>query len=320
MPRVFSRSVTSNRTTVPPVAELERICGGEGRGSDEPRNVRFLYARLVRKLSIRLTWVLLKLGIGADGATLLGIGVGLVGAVMLGTADAWLLLAGLVLLQLSFVLDYSDGEVARFRGTSGPAGGYLDWIGHYYLPAVTTGALAWGAVVSGGTPWLLAAAGVMVLGLVRVPYSARDHVLLGLWRDDEPLGHDPAFRRAVLARQGGDPDTIDPAEQRNWREGVGGGGLMWRRYTNLGQLLVFPGFVNVVTFVVVVDVVIADGFPGVDSSIARGILLVGLGVIHLLHQLRAAGQSVRILRTLGSSAAPADQEPAASSSSRTSAS
>lgn len=284
---------------VPPVRELERICGGEGRGQDEPRNVRFLYARLVRKLSIRITWVLLKLGFNADRATLLGIGVGLAGAGLLASRNIWFLLAGLALLQLSFVIDFSDGEIARYERSSGPAGAYLDWIGHYYLPAAITFALAWGAVRSGESEWVLLAAVVVALSLLRIPYSARDHVLLGLYRDDPAIRNDPRFVRAVLARQGGDPDLIDPADEgHDWRQGVEGSGALWRRYTNLGQLLVFPGYVNVVSLAVIADVLLTDAAPAADEGIVRAAALIALGAIHLAHQARATVQSTRILRGL----------------------
>lgn len=284
---------------VPPVRELAAICGGEGRGENEPANFRFLYARLVRRASIRLTWLLLRLNFNANQATVLGILIGVAGALMLASTNLWLLVAGVLLLQLSFVMDYSDGEIARYEGSSGPGGAYLDWIGHYYIPGLIALALAWGAVKSGAGEWLFLPAVAMVFGLLRIPYSARDHVLLGIYRDQSLLRQDPAFVRAVLARQGGDPERIDPqAGDREIREGGSGEGLLWRRYTNLGQLLVFPGFVNIVTAAVVADLVLSNGYPSLDSSAARAILVAGLGLVHLVHQLRAAAQSIRILRSL----------------------
>jgi hypothetical protein len=284
---------------VPPIRELERICGGEGRGAAEGRGFRHAYARVVRKLSIRLTWLLLKLGVGAAAATLGGIAVGAAGAVLLATTNAWLLLAGLVLLQLSFVIDFSDGEIARFEGTTGASGAYLDWIGHYYLPGLIAAALTWGAIRSGATEWLLIPGVILLFGLLKLPYAARDWVLLSVYRDDESARADPEFLRAVYARQGGDPERIELNDRTaDRRRGVGGRGLLWRRYTNLGQILVFPGFVNLVSLAVVIDVVLSNGFPDVHSSTARAVLVAGLGLVHLLHQLRAAAQSARLLRSL----------------------
>src|SRR3954452_2168926 len=132
---------------VPPIRELEAICGGEGRDAAAPRDFRIAYARFVRKISIRITWLLLHTGVSANAVTVGGILAGIAGALLLAWSEAWTLVAGIVLLQLSFVVDYSDGEVARYRahergGATNAGGAYLDWIGHYYVPAVAVGALA----------------------------------------------------------------------------------------------------------------------------------------------------------------------------------
>jgi hypothetical protein len=293
---------------VPPVRELEAICGGEGRDPGDPRDFRSAYARPVRKLSIRFTWLLLHTRLSANQVTVLAIGVGLAGAMLLAWSDFWPLLIGLLLLQLSFVLGFSDGEVARYqastrRTTASAGGAFLDWIGHYYVPATMIAALAYGAFSVNGRDWLLLAALVIVFSLVRIGYSARDHVLLGLYRDDPELRGSPGFLRAVLARQGGDPDLLDlDADYRERRAGSQGRTLLWRRQTNLGQVLVFPGLVNLVTLAVVIDCVasgLGGDYPGADETIARTLLIGGLGVVHVLHQLRAAAQGFQVLRRLG---------------------
>jgi phosphatidylglycerophosphate synthase len=266
-----------------------------------------VYAVLVRRLSIRITWLLLHTRLSANGVTLLGIGAGLAGGLLLAWNELWPLVGGLLLLQLSFVVDYSDGEVARYRaherGTVTDAGGaFVDWIGHYYVPAVAIGALAFGAFVESGHEWLLPAALVAILSVVRVPYSARDHVLLGVFRDRPDLRGSPEFMRAVLARQGGDPERLDlEADYAARRSGATGGGWLWRRWTNLGQVLVFPGFVNLLCVFVAVDLVasgLAGDYPAVTETAAREVLIGLLGVVHLVHQVRAAAQGFQILRRL----------------------
>jgi hypothetical protein len=293
---------------VPPVRELVAICGGEGTDPGERQDFRTGYARLVRRLSIRFTWLLLHTRLSANQVTVLAILCGLVGGALLAWSDFWPLVAGIVLLQLSFVLDFSDGEVARYkaleRASEPNAGGaFLDWIGHYYVPATMTAALAYGASNVSGRDWLLGVALVVVFSLVRIGYSARDHVLLGLFRDRPELRDSPEFLRAVLARQGGDPELVDlEADRRRRREGAGGRGFLWRRYTSLGQMLVFPGFVNLVSLAVLVDLTVSGlegDYPGADAALARTVLLVALGVVHLLHQLRAAAQGFQLLRRLG---------------------
>jgi phosphatidylglycerophosphate synthase len=293
---------------VPPVRELEAICGGEGRDPGAERNFRTAYAKPVRWISIRFTWLLLHTRLTANQVTVLAILIGIAGALLLAWSDFWPLVIGLVLLQLSFVLDYSDGEIARYQamqrgGSTGAGGAYLDWIGHYYVPATMTAALAYGAFTVSDRDWLLLAAMVVVFSLLRIAYSARDHILLGLFRDRPELRSSERFTRAVLARQGGDPELIDvEADYQARRAGAAGRGALWRRQTNLGQLLVFPGYVNLVSVAVVIDLVLSgmDGqYPDVNEAAARTVALAGLGLVHVLHQLRAALQGFHVLRRLG---------------------
>ncbi len=131
---------------VPPIRELEAICGGEGRDPGAARDFRNAYAAVIRKLSIRITWLLLHTRMSANTVT-----DHRNPDRRRGRPDARLepssgcCVGGLVLLQLSFVVDFSDGEIARYRaqvqGTPTNAGGaYLDWLGHYYVPAIAIGA------------------------------------------------------------------------------------------------------------------------------------------------------------------------------------
>lgn len=287
---------------VPPIRELERLCGGEGRGVNEPFNVRYTYARAVRKLSIRTTWLLLHTSVSANQVTVLGIVIGLAGAGLLAWNNLWAQLGGIAALQLSFVIDFSDGEIARFKSSANAGGAYLDWIGHYYVPAAAVAALAYAVLHAFGHTWVLLAALITIFGMVRIACSARDHVLLGIYRDRPELREDPQFVRAVLARQGGDPERIDlDADYAGRRAGGEGAGPLWHRFTNLGQLFVYPGFVNIVTLAIGIDIVTSlamSDYPDLTSSKARQALLGVLALMQLLHQLRAAGQSYAILRGL----------------------
>ena len=90
----------------------------------------------LRSISPYLTWVLLKTSISANGVTGLMILVGWATAASLlipGIGGAAL---ALVMGQLQMLVDCSDGEVARWRGTSSPAGVFLDKVGHYSTEAL----------------------------------------------------------------------------------------------------------------------------------------------------------------------------------------
>lgn len=306
--RVGGVSDGVSRKSLPPLGELIEICGGEGTaGRDEPRDLRRIYARGVRRLSIRITRLLLPTGISANQTTVLGILIGVIGGVLLAVDDYWAQLLAIVLMQLAFVLDFCDGEVARFERnvegkSSGAGGAYLDWVGHYYMPAAITAGLAYGVFRENGDWWWLAAALIVILSLVRVPYSARDHIMWGVYRDKPELRESDAMVRAALARMGGDPDNLNlEASGAEAMAGAKGRGLLWGRQTNLGQLIVFPGFINLVAAASVIDMVISalgDDGAGVTSIWARGLLLALLGAVHLLHQLRAIAQGFRVTRAL----------------------
>ncbi|WP_368499408.1 CDP-alcohol phosphatidyltransferase family protein [Herbiconiux sp. A18JL235] len=117
------------------IAELKAVAQPpEVRGR---RNAEHWTASLyLRRLSPYVTWVLLKTSISANGVTGLMILTGWATAAALlipGIAGAAL---ALVLGQMQMLVDCCDGEVARWRRTSSPAGVFLDKVGHYTTEAL----------------------------------------------------------------------------------------------------------------------------------------------------------------------------------------
>jgi len=90
----------------------------------------------LRDLSPFLTWMLLKTRISANGVTGLMILTGWSTAAALLIPGIWGALLALVLGQLQMLIDCCDGEVARWRGSSSPAGVFLDKVGHYSTEAL----------------------------------------------------------------------------------------------------------------------------------------------------------------------------------------
>lgn len=101
------------------------------------RNAEHWTASLyLRRLSPYLTWLLVRTSVSANGVTGLMILVGWSAAAALvipGVAGAAL---ALLLGQLQMLVDCCDGEVARWRRTSSPAGVFLDKVGHYTTEAL----------------------------------------------------------------------------------------------------------------------------------------------------------------------------------------
>jgi len=90
----------------------------------------------LRDLSPYITWLLLKTSVSANGVTGIMILVGWTTAFSLlipGLAGAGL---ALVLGQFQMLVDCCDGEVARWRDQSSPAGVFLDKVGHYSTEAL----------------------------------------------------------------------------------------------------------------------------------------------------------------------------------------
>jgi len=102
----------------------------------------------MRRISPYLTRVLVRAGLSANAVTALMIVTGwAAGPALLvpGLAGAVLAVA---LTQLQMLWDASDGEVARWRGTSSPLGVFLDKVGHYGAESLIPAAL--GARAAGG--------------------------------------------------------------------------------------------------------------------------------------------------------------------------
>lgn len=121
----------------------------------------------MRRASPYLTRALLPTPISPNALTGLMAVVGLAAAALI-SLPGWVPALGAVLLvQLQLLLDCSDGELARVRGQSSPAGIYLDRIAHYLTEAALPIGLGiradggWGSLGGWTTLGLLVA--VMVL-------------------------------------------------------------------------------------------------------------------------------------------------------------
>ena len=121
----------------------------------------------LRRISPYLTRALVSTPVTPNGVTGLMIlsGAGAAGALLLPGLPGGLLAA--LLAQLQMLWDCCDGELARWRGTSSPAGVFLDKLGHYTaegLIPVALGVRADGGLGSiGGWTTLGALLGLLVL-------------------------------------------------------------------------------------------------------------------------------------------------------------
>jgi len=83
-----------------------------------------------RKVSIYLSVPLAKLSVTPNQITVVWILLGLAADVGVGFSQYWIRVAAAAIFQLSYILDYVDGEVARLQGRTSKRGLFLDLSGH----------------------------------------------------------------------------------------------------------------------------------------------------------------------------------------------
>lgn len=106
---------------------LEKIA--ESRRRAQPANEGWR-CRRYRTVSIFISLPLARLGIVPNHITITWGVIGFLGAIALACPQYWARVAGACLLQVSAVLDYVDGEVARLSGKVSNAGLFLDLTNH----------------------------------------------------------------------------------------------------------------------------------------------------------------------------------------------
>ena len=194
------------------IAELRAIC--QQKGWQEP-----LHFQLQRKTSIYLTWLLLHTSVSANQVTVVGMSLGLIGAVFLAFNIPLLLLLGLVLLYLGFVLDFVDGEIARYRITvegkaKGSGGMYLDYLCHYLVPPFTCFFLGVGIFRDLGSVWAITLGFLGSFAVSRFPFASKEHILITKLRENPQSLQSPAIQRLL-------PEVLTDEPVDRGRESVG---------------------------------------------------------------------------------------------------
>lgn len=120
---------------LPPISELRQSI------QPDPKKETVWYAKyVIRKISIYFTWVLLHTPMSANQATVIQAVLGIAGAVLLAFGGFRWCLPALLLIQLGYVFDCVDGEIARYRKNPTVNGIFLDSLNHaLVIPAMFLG-------------------------------------------------------------------------------------------------------------------------------------------------------------------------------------
>ncbi len=121
-------------------------------------------ARVIsRPAALSITRLLIPFGISAHTITLLAMLVALAAACAFGLGGAVSLAWGALLLQVWYLLDHVDGQVARYHKTDSVSGTYFDYVMHYVVHTTCTFSLGVGLFLeSGNLVWLFAGFGWMM--------------------------------------------------------------------------------------------------------------------------------------------------------------
>src|SRR4051794_16017755 len=149
----------------PSVAELRPVAQPPGL-LDRESGEHWAGRLYMRRLSPYVTTMFASTSVRPDTLTGLMILVGLVGAAVLVIPGLAAAIGAALLIQVYLLLDCSDGELARWRGTTSPRGVYLDRVGHYLVEAAFLVAL--GARAGEGADGWLALGLAAALGAILV--------------------------------------------------------------------------------------------------------------------------------------------------------
>ena len=230
------------------------------------------------------TVVCLRLGWTPDQVTLLGAAAGALGVgLLLLPLGPWSIVA-VILLQIGYVLDFSDGQVARMTGRTSSAGAYLDWLTHFYVPVAAV--LAMSASLAWSSGWF----GYLVLGMLAAlelaafAFSCKEHILVSMARLDGRLWTLGAFHAALADDARPDDATSAPDGPPAGAASVGHGGIAGRAHeptlrSLVGEFLIYPGAVHVLTVAVIVDTIVA---PTAAVGL-RSVALVGWAALLVVH-------------------------------------
>jgi len=261
------------------ISEIKKICVKE-------ETYDSVIIRITRKITPYITWVLLRLGLSANKTTILGMFVGTTGAVLLSINRPFTLICGLFLLQLSNMLDYCDGEIARYNNYYSKekmydiSGAYLDWLWHFYIPTTTIFFLSLGLFSLTNAPHVFIIGFISILGFCIFPFTCKEHILIDQLRKYPDIINNNDFKIAMMDH----PQIVSD-------ESVNKNRKMAFVLKQVSEWVYYPSFFNALSLIVLADIIM-------ESYYFRYGYLIVLTFIILLHQLKKIKQTFMVLKKI----------------------
>jgi phosphatidylglycerophosphate synthase len=133
---------------------------------------------LARPFSKYVTWFSLKLGISANTVTIFSYLVSIFSAILFSVGNQTTFILGLFVLYVGFIIDCSDGEVARCTNKQSITGAYLDTLGHIIYNSFINFGLALGVYAQTGWYWILPIGFVSSVFYIPISRYSADHEIL----------------------------------------------------------------------------------------------------------------------------------------------
>ncbi len=200
------------------------------------------YARyVVRPISIYFTWVFVRTPLSANQVTVMQEVIGFAGAVLLGLGQVKWALVGVLLLQLGYILDCSDGEVARWKDQKSINGVFLDLVGHMIVIPAYMFALGFGVWMQTGYLEALIAGFLSALFVERIERNTLLEVVdtIATSAGTEQYSFDHLRSRLEEPVEGIDMGSAGSIGRRSW----------------IQVLFRYPDSMNVITIVVLLNLI-----------------------------------------------------------------
>jgi phosphatidylglycerophosphate synthase len=117
---------------------------------------------VVSRVGKLFTWVLVNLGVSANQTTFLFFMVAVASAGFFAIGEPWTAVVAAILYWLQVVLDFSDGDIARFHQRFAPNGEYWDHLVHMFAEPLVVAGVVLGEVRH-GAPTSVIAAGLLLV-------------------------------------------------------------------------------------------------------------------------------------------------------------
>lgn len=227
----------------------------------------------MRKLSPYLTYAIVRATpLSADAVTALAIACGVAGGILTAFPSALALWSAVLLLQLAYLFDVVDGEVARVRGTSSRRGTYLDLIGHFVQNRALYAGSTFSLILLADHAWWAIAIALLGVGFASA-FGEQSRIQVAGGTASSPHG-------ARAAPIGSMPTSL-------------GGRVHWL-YRQVAFVWNYPASMNLFCIAILVDAVRMTVQPSAEPLVLpvfAGLFAVTLAAKQMMNAVRLLGRS-----------------------------